>query len=156
MLVVTAAELNPGLCESVMGDPRRTPRFNYLLRLTGFSICCTNSCNSLQWKNAQQNWQRGDTEVTVWGNGQASTRHMDVLDFPASCGNEICEGAQCLRLHPSSAGSMSLITGWGTKVLSWWLRLKHLPAVQETWVGKIPWRKEKLPTPVQDDPTSPS
>ena len=73
MLVVTAAELNPGLCESVMGDPRRTPRFNYLLRLTGFSICYTNSCDSLHWKNAQQNWQRGDTEVTVWGNGQAST-----------------------------------------------------------------------------------
>ena len=29
---------------------------------------------------------------------------------------------------------------------------KNLPAVQETWfdpwVGKIPWRKEQLPTPV--------
>ena len=31
-------------------------------------------------------------------------------------------------------------------------RLKHLPAMQETWVqslvGKIPWRRDRLPTPV--------
>ena len=26
--------------------------------------------------------------------------------------------------------------------------LKNLPVVQETWVGKIPWRKEWQPTPV--------
>ena len=26
--------------------------------------------------------------------------------------------------------------------------VKDLSAVQETWVGKIPWRKERLPTPV--------
>ena len=25
---------------------------------------------------------------------------------------------------------------------------KNLPAVQETWVGKIPWRRKWLPTPV--------
>ena len=25
---------------------------------------------------------------------------------------------------------------------------KNLPAMQETWVGKIPWRRERLPTPV--------
>ena len=24
----------------------------------------------------------------------------------------------------------------------------NLPAKQETWVGKIPWRRERLPTPV--------
>ena len=24
--------------------------------------------------------------------------------------------------------------------------VKNLPAVQETWVGKIPWRRERLPT----------
>ena len=34
-----------------------------------------------------------------------------------------------------------------------WLSLvaqmvKNLPAIQETWVQKIPWRKERLPTPV--------
>ena len=33
--------------------------------------------------------------------------------------------------------------------LLWWLRgLKHLPAMQETWVGKIPWRRKWQPTPV--------
>ena len=25
--------------------------------------------------------------------------------------------------------------------------VKNLPTMQETWVGKIPWRKEWLPTP---------
>ena len=25
--------------------------------------------------------------------------------------------------------------------------VKNLPAIQETWVGKIPWRRERLPTP---------
>ena len=26
--------------------------------------------------------------------------------------------------------------------------LKNMPAMWETWVGKIPWRRERLPTPV--------
>ena len=26
--------------------------------------------------------------------------------------------------------------------------VKNSPAMQETWVGKIPWRRERLPTPV--------
>ena len=26
--------------------------------------------------------------------------------------------------------------------------IKNLPVMQETWVGKIPWRRESLPTPV--------
>ena len=26
--------------------------------------------------------------------------------------------------------------------------VKTLPSMQETWVGKIPWRRELLPTPV--------
>ena len=26
--------------------------------------------------------------------------------------------------------------------------VKNTPTMQETWVGKIPWRKERLPTPV--------
>ena len=26
--------------------------------------------------------------------------------------------------------------------------VKNLPAMEETWVGKIPWRREWLPTPV--------
>ena len=26
--------------------------------------------------------------------------------------------------------------------------VKNLPAMRETWVGNIPWRREQLPTPV--------
>ena len=26
--------------------------------------------------------------------------------------------------------------------------VKNLPAMQEIWVGKIPWKRERLPTPV--------
>ena len=26
--------------------------------------------------------------------------------------------------------------------------VKNLPAMPETWVGKVPWRREQLPTPV--------
>ena len=26
--------------------------------------------------------------------------------------------------------------------------VKNVPAMRETWVGKIPWRRERLPTPV--------
>ena len=26
--------------------------------------------------------------------------------------------------------------------------IKNLPAIRETWVGKIPWRRKWLPTPV--------
>ena len=31
---------------------------------------------------------------------------------------------------------------------SWASLVKNLPGMQETWVGKIPWRRELLPTPV--------
>ena len=26
--------------------------------------------------------------------------------------------------------------------------VKNLPTMRETWVGKIPWRRERLPTPI--------
>ena len=26
--------------------------------------------------------------------------------------------------------------------------VKNLPAMRETWIGRIPWRRERLPTPV--------
>ena len=28
--------------------------------------------------------------------------------------------------------------------------VKNLPAIRDTWVGKIPWRREQLPTPYSD------
>ena len=34
---------------------------------------------------------------------------------------------------------------WASRVTQ---RVKNLLAMQETWVGKISWRREKLPTPV--------
>ena len=66
---------------------------------------------------------------------------------------------------PCNAGDTSLIPGSGRSTgkgkgypfqYSWASfvaqLIKNLPAVQETgfdpWVGKIPWRMEKLPTPV--------
>ena len=58
-----------------------------------------------------------------------------------------------IRLHASTAGSKGLIPGWGTKGASLITQLvKNPPAMQETPVWflgqKIPWRRDKLPTPV--------
>ena len=42
-------------------------------------------------------------------------------------------------------------TSWGTREAEEYLvaqQVKSLPAMQEIWVGKIPWRRERLPTPV--------
>ena len=59
------------------------------------------------------------------------------------------------------AGDPGLIPGWGRSpgegigypLQYSWASLvtqlvKNLPATWETWIGKIPWRKERLPTPV--------
>ena len=39
----------------------------------------------------------------------------------------------------------SLYVKWASLVAQ---RLKRLPAIWETWVGKIPWRRKWQPTPV--------
>ena len=46
---------------------------------------------------------------------------------------------------------------WRTIIICWkviivWASLiaqlvKNLPTIAETWVGKIPWRRDRLPTP---------
>ena len=43
--------------------------------------------------------------------------------------------------------------GIGYPLQYYWVSLvaqliKNPPAMRETWVGKIPWRRERLPTPV--------
>ena len=47
---------------------------------------------------------------------------------------------------------MDLTPGTGRSGLPWWLTVKNLPTMQETWVrflgGKSPWRREWQPTPV--------
>ena len=40
---------------------------------------------------------------------------------------------------------MDLDYSWASLVAQ---LVKNLPEMQETWVGKIPWRREWLPTPV--------
>ena len=60
-----------------------------------------------------------------------------------------------------NVGDPSLIPGWGRatgegigyRLQYSWTSLvaqlvKNPPALRETWVGKIPWRREWLPTPV--------
>ena len=67
----------------------------------------------------------------------------------------VCKESAC------NAGDPGLIPDWGRFPgegigypfqYSWAFLVaqlvKNLPAMQETWVGKIPWRRERLPTPV--------
>ena len=48
--------------------------------------------------------------------------------------------------------SLTVIRFYGTPPPSWASLVAQLvknpPAMRETWVGKIPWRRERLPTPV--------
>ena len=67
----------------------------------------------------------------------------------------VCKESAC------NAGDPGLIPDWGRSPgegigypfqYSWAFLVaqlvKNLPAMQETWVRKIPWRRERLPTPV--------
>ena len=75
-----------------------------------------------------------------------------VLGFPdSSVGKE----SACSAKDPGSIPGLGRSTGegigyplqysWASAVA---LLVKNLPAMQETWVGKIPWRRERLHTPV--------
>ena len=76
----------------------------------------------------------------------------DSLGFPdSSVGKE----SACNAGDPCSILGLGRSTGegigyplqysWASAVA---LLVKNLPAMQETWVGKIPWRRERLHTPV--------
>ena len=50
-----------------------------------------------------------------------------------------------LGRSPGEGISYPLQYSWASLVAQ---LVKNLPAVWETWVGKIPWRRERIPTPV--------
>ena len=69
--------------------------------------------------------------------------------------------AQLVKKFTCDAGDPGLIAGSGRSTgegigyllqYSWASLMaqlvKNLPTMQETWVGKIPWRRERLPNPV--------
>jgi len=74
------------------------------------------------------------------------------IGFPdSSLGKE----STCNAGDPSSIPESGRSTGEGIgyQLLYSWASLvaqlvKNLPAVWQTWVGKIPWRRKRLPTPV--------
>ena len=54
-----------------------------------------------------------------------------------------------LRSHMPHGMTNKIKEDYGTEEASLVAQMvKNPPAIQETWVGKIPWRREWLPTPV--------
>ena len=51
-----------------------------------------------------------------------------------------------LKIEVQLIYNIVLVSGVWTSLVA--QLVKNLPAMQETWAGKIPWRKERLPTPV--------
>ena len=80
--------------------------------------------------------------------------------YPAPLGHSF-PGSSAGKESVCNAGDSGLITGsgrfaeegigyllqysWASQVAQ---TIKNLPTVWETWVAKIPWRRERLPTPV--------
>ena len=93
-----------------------------------------------------------DFNNKVWESVKFGSQYVTYWEFPdSSVGKE----SAC------NAGDPSLILGSGRSAgegegypLQYsWASLaaqlvKNLPATWETWIGKIPWRKERLPTPM--------
>ena len=77
--------------------------------------------------------------------------HNDLdMDFPGnSPGKESTFNAQdliqFLKRSPGEGIGYPLQYSWASLVAQ---MVKNLPAMQETWVGKIPWRRAWQPTPV--------
>ena len=76
----------------------------------------------------------------------------DISGFPDS---SVAKESACNAGDPDLVPGLGRSTGEGIgyPLRYSWASLvaqlvKNLPAVCETWVGKIPWRREKLPTPV--------
>ena len=76
----------------------------------------------------------------------------DISGFPDS---SVAKESACNAGDPDLVPGLGRSTGEGIgyPLRYSWASLvaqlvKNLPAVWETWVGKIPWRREKLPTPV--------
>ena len=85
---------------------------------------------------------------------QDSTRfhHATQKGFPD---NSVGKESACNAGDPGSipGSGRSVREGIGYPLQCSWASfvaqlVKNLPAMQETWVGKIPWRRGRLPTPV--------
>ena len=81
-----------------------------------------------------------------------ATKRPFLLGFPdSSVGKESACNAGDPGLIPGSGSSAGEGTGYPLQY-SWASLMAHLgknlPAMQETWVGRIPWRRERLHTPV--------
>ena len=75
-----------------------------------------------------------------------------IRGFP---GSSVGKESTCSAGDPSLIAGSGRSTGEGTGYplqYSWTSLVaqlvKNLPGTQGTWIGKIPWRRERLPTPV--------
>ena len=81
-----------------------------------------------------------------------TSNHCQLMGFLDS---SVSEESTCNAGDPGSIAGSGSFTGegigcplqcsWASPVAQ---PVKNLPAMRETWVGKIPWRRERLPTPV--------
>ena len=108
-------------------------------------------CFFFSWLTfSSSSWCQSGKEKTHFV--RCSRRHMSYEGFPgSSVGKETACNAGDPGLIPGSGRSPG--EGIGYPLQYSWASLvaqlvKNLPAMQETWVGKIPWRRERLPTPV--------
>ena len=88
----------------------------------------------------------------VWAQGRSQSYYLAIIGFPDS---SVDKESTCNAGHPSSIPGSGRSAGEGISYplqYSWASLVaqlaKTLPAMQETWVGKIPWRREWLPTSI--------
>ena len=92
-----------------------------------------NSMDTVHWVTKSQTWMS----------------NLGFLDI--SVGKESACNTGEPSLIPGSGRSAGEAIGYSLQYCWAFLiahLVKNLPAVQEIWVGKIPWRKERLPIPV--------
>ena len=81
----------------------------------------------------------GQGRLVCWcaalGVAKSQTQLSDWITTTNRCSLHLCPGPELLRLLEFQGSYAAQL-------------IKNSPAMQETWVGKISWRREKLPTPV--------
>ena len=108
--------------------------------------------NPLQYSCLGNAMDRGAWRATVHSVAKVWTRLNRETGFPdSSVGKESACNAGDPRSIPGSGKSAGEGTGYPLQY-SWAYLVAQLvknpPAMQETWFGKIPWRREWLHTPV--------
>ena len=113
------------------------------------SLFCTSVWIDI-WISKGRNWKdkRGHRVKTGPNQNRAN---LITFTPDSSVGKESCYKAGDPSVIPGSERSAG--EGIGYPLQYSWASLvaplvKNPPAVWETWVGKIPWRRERLPTPV--------